>query len=498
MKVTLISPYPDVTVFGLRVLSAVLRKHGHSTQMIFLPDPFGDSPMDGVPRYPDAVLDQAADLCRSSDLIGISAMTNFFDGAVQINAKLKSRLKVPVIWGGVHPTIRPEECLEHADLVCVGEADESLLELVDKMSRGEDYTTTPNLCFKRNGAIVRNPLSPLPADLDAFPFPDYSMSDHHVLRGNLVVPLTHEVLKEFLGRGSVSARLGKTGYQTMTSRGCPYACTYCINDTIRSMYGGKGKLRWRSVPNVIEELGRVRREMSYVDYIWLSDDEFMARKMEEIQEFCRLYKEKIHLPFSCLISPMSVTEDKMSILVDAGLVYVQMGIESGSARMQALFNRKHINNERMMNAIRVINTFRERMYPPSYDFLMDVPGETEADRIDSLRFISDIPKPYRLQPFTVILYPGCKLYTIAKEQGLIQDERREIYNKTYTMRTPDYLNLLMSVSKGGKMPGGLLKILISRPVVGILNSGAFRPLIRTLYGAMKGVRRIFSRGQGRP
>lgn len=496
MKVTLISPYPDITSFGVRTLSAYLKKHGHTTQLIFLPDPYGDNLVHGVQRYEDRVLDEVASLCRNSYLIGITVMTNFFDGAVQITKKLKNRFDTPIIWGGVHATIRPEECLEYADMVCIGEGEDVLLELVNKISRGEYYLDTMNLWGKAEGKVVKNPLSPLPHDLDIYPLPDYGMEDHHAMVNGRIVPLTHEITESFLKKGTVSNYLRKTGYQTMTSRGCPYSCAYCINDTIRKMYGGK-KLRWRSVSHVMEELMWVKMNMPYVDYIWISDDEFMARKLDDLREFCQEYKKKIGLPFSCLVSPLTVTEEKMALLVDAGLVYVQMGIESGSARMQELFNRKNMDNARMMKAITIINKFKDTMYPPSYDFLVDVPFEADEDKIENLRFISEIPKPYRLQPFTLILYPGTKLYEMAKQRGLITDERLEIYSKTYTMREPNYLNLLITLSKGGKFPSPLLKVLISSSIVAVLNGKLLRPLFKFLYIGMRNsyhfVRRITTR-----
>jgi anaerobic magnesium-protoporphyrin IX monomethyl ester cyclase len=484
MKITFVSPYPDVTVFGVRTISAWLRQHGFDTQLIFLPDPYGDDLVPGTDRYEEEPLRQAAELCRESDIVGISLMTNFFDGAVQITRALRKHLdpSTPILWGGIHPTIRPEECLEFADLVCVGEGEDSMLELMRRLDSGDDHTATPNIWSRdKDGEIRRNELLPLPRDLDMYPMPDYSMDDHHVMLDNRVVPMTHDILLDFLGRGTVSAYLGKTGYQTMTSRGCPYACTYCINDTIRRMYGGRGKLRWRSIPHVMKELEWVKANMPYIDYIWISDDEFLARKPDEIAEFAKQYKEKINLPFSCLISPISVTKEKMDTLVDAGLCYVQMGVESGSPKMQAIFNRKHMPNDRMMEAVRIINSYRDRMAPPSYDFLMDVPGETDDDRVASLRFIADIPKPYRLQPFTLILYPGTELHRQAVESGAITNERSEIYNKTYTMRAPTYLNLLMALCKNGRFPSPLLKLLISRPALAVFNSRALAPVFKILF-----------------
>jgi len=69
MNITLISPYPDITSFGLRTISAYLRKNGHRTRMIFIPDPYGDNLHYGIKRYEDAVLDQVVSLCGNSDLI---------------------------------------------------------------------------------------------------------------------------------------------------------------------------------------------------------------------------------------------------------------------------------------------------------------------------------------------------------------------------------------------------------------------------------------------
>jgi len=247
------------------------------------------------------------------------------------------------------------------------------------------------------------------------------------------------------------------------------------------------------VGHIIEELESVKTAMPYVNYIWISDDEFMARKVDELRQFCQEYAERIGLPFSCLISPLSVTMEKMSMLVNAGLIYVQMGIESASPRIQEMFNRRRMNNKRNMNAIRIINRFKERMYPPSYDFLLDVPEETDEDRIQNLRFISYIPKPFKLQPFTLILYPGTQLYEIAKEKGLIVNEDKDIYNKTYTMHEPNYLNLLMSLSKGGKFPGSLLRLLIGSPIIDIFNSNMLKPFFKVLYTTMKDLYRLMKR-----
>ncbi|MEK6673891.1 MAG: radical SAM protein [Nitrospirota bacterium] len=497
MKITFISPYPDVTSFGIRTMSAYMRQHRHSTQIIFLPDPYGDNLMYGVKRYDDKVLSELTALCADTDLIGITLMTNFFDNAVQITEKLKRDMSIPVIWGGVHPTIRPDESIEYADMICIGDGEDALLELADKMDKGADFLTTRNFWIKSNGRVYKNPLRELTKSLDSYPIPDYSNEGHYVLYEGSIKPLTQDLLRPLLERGTVSAYLRKIGYQTMTGRGCPHRCTYCINDTIKGLYEGQGYLRWRSVDHVMEELQWVKENMPYVGYIWISDDAFFARNLKNLETFCREYKGKIGLPFSCLGSPLTVNDEKMEMLVDAGLIYLQLGIESGSRSIQELFNRKNMSNEVMMKAIRTINKYKGRMFPPSYDFILDVPYETESDKIESLRFIADIPKPFRLQPFSLVLYPGTRLYQMAKSDGMIGDDRREIYSKSYTMREPSYLNLLMAMAKGGRFPGPLLKFLVSGPVVNVLNSAAMKPFFKHFYILLKKAYTILKRVLGR-
>ncbi|MCI5158619.1 MAG: radical SAM protein, partial [Candidatus Electrothrix sp. AUS1_2] len=273
MKVSLISPYPDVTAIGVRILSAALRQAGHETQIIMLRDTFGDNVIHGAARYNDKVIRRLTALCRESQLIGISLMTNFFDNAVEITNGLRKSLSTPILWGGVHPTIRPDECLRHTDIVCVGEGENALVELAGRIAQGASYTDIPNLHCRVDSKEFRNDVRPLELDIDCFPLPDSSLQEHYVLVDDDILPMTAEIMEQVLRSGTVSEMLGLTGYQTMSSRGCPFACTYCVNDMVNRIYGGKGKLRWRSIDNLMKELVRVRRDMPYIGYIWFSDDE---------------------------------------------------------------------------------------------------------------------------------------------------------------------------------------------------------------------------------
>jgi radical SAM superfamily enzyme YgiQ (UPF0313 family) len=166
MKIALISPYEDLIAYGLRTLCACLKNNGHAVTLVFLQGPFGCA-------YADEALDELAELIKGSNLIGVSLMTDHFQKAVQITRRLKQSTAAPIIWGGVHPTLSPEECLSYADIVCVGEGELALVELAGKMATGEDYSAIQNIWLKGSGALITNSPRPLVKDLDSLPFPDY-------------------------------------------------------------------------------------------------------------------------------------------------------------------------------------------------------------------------------------------------------------------------------------------------------------------------------------
>ena len=489
MKITLISPYSDITTLGVRLISSYLKKHGHQTQLILLPDPHGDEPREGACRYNEDVLDEVVSLCRESDVVGITLMTIYFDGVVDLTKKLNSSLKAPVIWGGIHPTIRPEECLEYADIICVGDGEEAMLELMSRMEDGDDYSGVANLCLHANGQLINNPVRPLNPNLDIYPIPDYSREDHHILFDNHIVPITAELEEHFLFAIYPSAYLKKAGYQTMTSRGCPHRCTYCVNDALRSMYRKKNYFRWRSTEHVMKELLWVKENMPFVGHILLSDDTFLSFHTSKIKEFCQKYKEKIDLPFSCLVSPPALTEEKIELLIDAGLIHLHMGMESGSKRIQELFNRKNMSNKTIIKAATIINKYQHKILPPHYDFIIDVPYETDNERIETLRLISEIPKPFQLNLYSLIFFPGTKLHDLARHDGLIEDEKKQIYRKSFGMRERNYINLLFTLAKKGNFPSGLLKLLTTPLIVKLFNSAPMQSLFGLLWTGIKNLKK---------
>ena len=298
-----------------------------------------------------------------------------------------------------------------------------------------------------------------------------------------------DLLRRYLHNGTISRMFGKVGYQTMTGRGCPHACTYCGNSFYRDLYKRQRYVRYRSVENVMEELENVKREYPFINFIWFSDDSFFGRPLPDMLKFAEQYKRRVGDPFYLLGSPGTISEEKSEALVDAGLHCIQMGGEHGSKRIQKMMKRSTMGNDKIIKSAEVIVKYADRTAPPQYDIIYDLPYETIEDKLDTLRLIADMPKPYRLQAFSVIFYPGTSLHTLAMRDGLVNDEKSEIYDKMYFEKNDTYTNVLLYLSKSGRMPSGLLKAAIHPDVVKVMTSDYMRPVGEL---AKAGVGRVLS------
>ena len=472
MKVTLIAPTPhDISAFGVRSLSSYLRENGHDTRIIFLPGSIGSLREEGsfVYKYSDRIIQQIIDLCRDSDLIGVSFMSNYFDRAKQITDSLKDELNIPVIWGGIHPTASPEESIKYTDIVCLGEGEDTLLELAQKMEKGEDFSDIKGLWFNKGEQIIKNKLRGTFADLDRLPFFDFSLENHYLLdfASDSIVPLDVERFKNILPRLPHPDNRLKIAYRTMTDRGCPHKCSYCNISNQKEMYDEMGSkyFRARSVGNFINELVERKERFPFIEAIQFFDDTFFARPVHEIEDFSRMYKEKVGLPFYCQGSPNTITEKKMECLVNAGMVYVEMGIQTGSERIKHLYNRNE-SNEKIIKATELISRYLPRILPPDYHIILDNPWETTDDVMDTVRLLMKVPKPYGLCISSLVFFPQTPLYFKAKKEGLIKDDVSDIYRRPfYIPPRRTYANFLIYLLTFQHFPKRLLNLLARDSVV---------------------------------
>lgn len=475
MKITFVTPTPlDLSAFGIRALSAFLKREGIEVRNVFLPS--------GVEKYKfkdsfsyiydPTILEQVVDLCADSDLVGLSFMSNYYERAIQLTRAIKSNLSAPVIWGGIHPTVMPEESLHYADMVCVGEGEDAILELLSRMAEGGRLTDIQNIWTRENGRIAANPMRPLESDLDRFPRFDFGLEEHYVhdLRSDKVVPMTKELLQlSFLIEPNLEGTFKDSyrrtrNYKTLTTRGCPHSCSFCAEATLAKMYKGQKYLRKRSVPHVIEELEWVKREFPLVESIFLFDDTFLARTTEEIIDFSKEYKNRIGLPFHIQASPTTLTEERMEALIDAGLSFVEMGIQSVSRTGKEIYNR-NISNDRLLKAASILAKYNGRIYPACYHVILDNPWETSRDVLETLDLVLKLPRPFWLKRSSLVCFPGTPLFTKAKEDGIFKDEediKRNVYNKHLHQPHGSYVNFLFYLAGFCNFPRWIVRRLATR------------------------------------
>lgn len=436
----------------------------------------GDIPP-GLFLYPEHVLEHVGELSRDALFVGVSLMTNYFDRVIQLCDFIREKVGKPVVLGGIHPTLMPRECAEHAEYVCIGEGEGAVVDIARAIAGGNDASSLGNVCCFRDGEFIRNAPRPLVENLDEIPFPDYSLDDDYVLVDDELKKLDLRLLENLMQAApgeKVADR--KPYYITMMTRGCRYACTYCCNRSLLQMYGGHRFVRRRSVANVIEELCWVREHLPFVEVMVLSDDSFFDTDVSDIREFCEAYKSKIGLPFFSLGTPFGIDDEKLRLTVDAGMVYVQMGIQTGSERIRKMYKRPFSNDE-IKKITDMLATYVPKILPPRYDIIIDNPMEEDQDVIATIRLLLRIRRPYLIQFFCLTLFPGTELGDRAVKRGIITDWRAQVYRKQLFHKKRTYLNLVLALFNTA-LPRSVIRLMIARPALFLFNRPYFGKLLR--------------------
>jgi radical SAM superfamily enzyme YgiQ (UPF0313 family) len=392
----------------MRYMTSVLRDKGFDVDLVFFKEK--NIALDLMERPTDREYELLVELIKELDpnLIGIGVRSSFLKIGTEITRRVREELGTPVIWGGTHATVVPEDSIRTADMICLGEGEQVMLELAEKLSRSEDFGHVQNLWIRNNGDITRNPIRPLLEDLDSLPFPYFGHENAYFVQDDAVV-------KQDPG-------LEAFNLDVLTSRGCPYRCSYCCNSVFHDLYKGKGRLvRLRSVGNVIDEI-KTQRELfpglKRIDFI----DEVFSWDGEWVEEFIDRYKREIALPFHCMQHPIKTDKGVMRMLKDAGLERVEIGIQTGSERIRREVFERHVTDKKLVHTSRVM---RELRIVPFYDVIVDNPFETSQDKRKGLDLLLKMSRPFYMHMFSLIYFPNTILTRKALEAGFIAEEEVE-------------------------------------------------------------------------
>jgi radical SAM superfamily enzyme YgiQ (UPF0313 family) len=361
------SPYFPL---GIGYIAAVLRKNGIEAQIYHVENPRlkrelihteADISYDlrsvGYRKYQDSIKDdthyvwkEVVDTLREykPDIVGISLLSVEVASALKISRICKEYdEKCHVVWGGLHPSFLPLDCLKNkeVDFVIRGEGEYPMLDLCHALQKGGDLAEVRNLCFKRDGEIIENPKGELIPNIDAIPLP---------ARDAVLYPDTFD----FKSLGSM-----------IISRGCPFRCTFCSS---RNFWDRKE--RFRSPGNVVEEI-RTLQSTYGTNFIMFWDDSFTINR-KVIQKYCNaIIDSKLKINWKTATRADLIDEDMIRLMKRSGCVKLEIGVESGSDRMKKII-RKDVTNEQIKRAFDLIN--RNGLGSGAF-FMAGFPEETVED-----------------------------------------------------------------------------------------------------------------------
>jgi anaerobic magnesium-protoporphyrin IX monomethyl ester cyclase len=366
---------------GIGILAACLLRAGKTVKIID----------ENVTSLDEVMVDDYVKDMSRPYIFGISCVTAAVNRGYQIAKVLKAHYPdSKVIFGGIHPTVLPEEVLStgSVDIVVRGEGEEILLYLYDAIKNGKDYSHLRGISFRNKNGILHNPDASLVSDIDSLP------------------PFPYELFKNMSERYTL-------GF-IVSSRGCPYDCIFCSQRLI----SGRA-YRYIKLEKVMEELDLLINKYNQreVDFM---DDNFVVNK-KRVYELCnfiidRGFHKKCSFHFQARGD--SVDENMLRLLLKANFKYIDFGIETASERLMKLINKQETVNDNI-NAVRMA---KKLGFQVSATFILGLPTETKEERRAAYKLAKELDIDFaRFNNATP--YPGTKLYKIAEEEGTLNIEK---------------------------------------------------------------------------
>ena len=251
--------------------------------------------------------------------------------------ELISRHRIPVIAGGVFPTFAPEIVINHrlVDMVCIGEGENTMIDLCERLDKGQFYSDVTNLWIKqKNGEVIKNPISN-PFDINDTPIIDIDLFEEQ----RLYRPMAGKWYKMM---------------PVETIRGCPYKCAFCNSPDQITLYSDqteKSFFRKKSINLVYQELKYFKNNYG-VEYNYFWADTFLSWNNQEFDQFCEMYSE-IKLPFWMQTRPETLTDYKIKRLAEVGLHRISFGIEHGNEAFRKKLLKRDWKNGPIIEALKI-------------------------------------------------------------------------------------------------------------------------------------------------
>lgn len=368
---------------SIEALSSALKKANHQVGLFIL-----DAEKQNIGKYIKKT---------NPDIVAFSISSSDYRWAIPV-AKITKKLGKIALFGGPHPTYFPEFIDEpYVDIICIGEGEQAIVELANAIGTNKPYTKIKNLYVKLNGKVYKNPIRPLEENLNNLPNPDK------------VIYYKYKFLKNTPVK------------RILTSRGCPYNCTYCYNQKYKELYNKKGTyLRYRSKERVIEEILDIKKK-AILKSITFTADSFTSNK-KWLLEFLKDYKKKVNLPFYCQLRANELSEEVVVALKNANCKYVYFGIETGNEYIRNIIYKKGITNNQIIDAARLLHKYKIKFL--TYN-IFGAPHETLDNAWETI-YLNNKIRPDAIS--ATILQPqvGTEVYKRICEENLFIPNHEEI------------------------------------------------------------------------
>lgn len=389
---------------GIRIMSSVLRNAGHQSSILYLKIPRGcliDTPSPKQLGYEfmyDSDLYEVVDSkvpwsdteedlvikwldCIAPDVICLSTRSIFDEVSQPLLKRIKNHFKdKPLIAGGYGPTLAPEIYLDHADYVAFGEGEETILDIAVAIDSGQSLAPIPNLIFKQDQRLVRNPVRQPAENLDQYPFPDYDNPEICYINDNQLYEKDPATSANY--------------YPVLMGRGCVGTCSYCSAGQWTQLYKDNRQRvrsrRLRSIDHTIKELKMVKNlgaeKIMFVD-------SYLAGPKAYMLEFFNRYEQEIGLPFNAHPheGQMVQSPEILDAACQAGLFRVVLGIQHGNETFRNTYLHRNVRNSTIIKAAKI---YQERGLDIEYHIIAGTPFETPQTLLDSFDFVAGLPKRY--------------------------------------------------------------------------------------------------------
>lgn len=320
------------------------------------------------------------------DLAGITTVSLYMQYIRMIAREIKSSYKLPVILGGYHCSLMPEESINipGVDAICIGDGEYALNEYLNAAEDKKTFQGISGIWARVGAGIIRNAPRPLIQDIDNLPVPDYSL---------------WEDIGKFIQLQELLYFIG--------TRGCPYNCTYCSSYPMKQAIPGQ-HFRRRDPKGFAREIseqwakykGKGMRLAHAFDPVFTFDLKWLE---DFSKEYIKLGLAK-SLPYSCFSRPDMVDEERAKLLAESGCKLVRLGIETGNERIRGEVYEKHITNARITESIRLCKHYG--LSVTGY-YMLGGPGESRSTINDTFTFARqlNVERPifftYRPLPKTI-------------------------------------------------------------------------------------------------